>query len=158
MGVAGCGKSVVGAGLAAALGAPFLEGDDLHPDANRRKMTGGQPLTDADRAPWLDAVGHWLADHPEGVASCSALKRAYRDRLRVAAPGVRFVHLAGDGEVASARVAARAHHFMPAALVDSQLRDLEPLGADEAGLTLDFARPVDDLVHAALTWLRSAVP
>jgi len=151
MGVSGCGKTAVGTALAAALGARFVEGDRLHPPENVARMSRGVPLTDADRAGWLDAVGATLATAGEtgAVASCSALKRAYRDRLRRLAPGVRFVYLAVDRETARRRVAGRNGHFMPANLVDSQFADLEPPGPDEAAATIDATLPLPEVVAAA---------
>jgi gluconokinase len=155
MGVSGSGKSTVGAALAQRLGVPFADADDFHPAANVAKMSAGIPLDDADRAPWLEAVGHWLADHRTtgGVASCSALKRAYRRILTSSAPDTFFVHLHGERDVLAARVAARPAHFMPAALVDSQFATLEPLEADERGAVLDVAQSVDDLVEQSLSLL-----
>ncbi|MEV0675663.1 gluconokinase [Actinosynnema sp. NPDC050436] len=151
MGVSGSGKTTAGTALARRLGVPFADADDFHPPANIAKMAAGVPLDDADRAPWLRAVGAWLAAHPHGgVVTCSALKRAFRDGLRAAAPTVRFVHLSGDPEVVRARVANRAGHFMPVGLVTSQFATLEPLAPDEAGLVLDLDRPVDALVDAYL--------
>ncbi|TIC85983.1 gluconokinase [Nocardioides sp. GY 10113] len=142
MGVSGSGKSTVGAALAARLGVPFVDGDDLHPPGNVAKMSAGVPLDDADRAPWLDAVGGWLAgrDGDGGVVACSALKRAYRDRLREHAPRLRLVHLVGARATIARRQADRPGHFMPAALLDSQYDALEPLDADEPGLVLDVDR------------------
>ncbi len=137
MGVAGSGKTTVGRGLADALGVPFVDGDDLHPPANIAKMARGAPLDDDDRRPWLEAVGAWLAERPAGVVACSALKRSYRDLLRTAAPGAVFLHLSADRDAIVERVADRPGHFMPASLVDSQFADLEPLGGDEAGATID---------------------
>jgi gluconokinase len=153
MGVTGCGKSTVGLALAERLGVPFGDADDFHSAANVAKMAAGSPLDDADRLPWLRAIGTWLAAHAAtgAVASCSALKRAYRDVLREAAPEVRFVHLHGDRETVRRRVAGRAGHFMPESLVASQFAALEPLGADENGLVLDFTRPVGELVEEAAT-------
>ena len=108
MGVSGSGKSTVGAALAARMGVPFADGDDLHPRANRVKMAAGEPLDDDDRRPWLDAVGAWLATHPDGgVISCSALKRAYRDQLRHHAPDTPFLMLHGSPEVIRRRQAGR---------------------------------------------------
>jgi gluconokinase len=110
-------------------------------------MRAGRPLDDQDRLPWLGAVGAWLGAHPDGaVVSCSALRHDYRDRLRDSAPDAVFLHLAGDADVVTARVAARSDHFMPASLVGSQLELLEPLGSDEAGLVADLTSPVDELV------------
>ncbi|GAC50305.1 gluconokinase [Gordonia aichiensis] len=145
-GVSGCGKSTVGAALAAHLGVPFVDADDLHPAANIAKMAAGQPLTDSDRLPWLDAVGRWLADHADGVCACSALRHGYRDQLCRRAPGVRFVMLAVDPGVVKARVRARHGHFMPATLVDSQFAALEPHGPDEPGITVDATLPLDGVV------------
>lgn len=154
MGVSGSGKSTVGAALAKRLGAPFMDADTLHPAANIAKMAAGQPLDDRDRIPWLTRVGEWLAGHSGGVASCSALKRSYRDQLRASCPTVRFVHLTGAPELLSDRLAARSDHFMPAALLGSQLDTLEPLGADEAGVTIDVAPGVGVVVDAAVAALR----
>jgi len=135
MGVSGSGKSTVAAGIAAALGIDFIDGDGLHPEQNVARMRAGIPLQDADRWPWLDRIGECLADAarwPHGlVIACSALKRAYRDRLRAAAPGVRFVFLDGDAELIGSRMAARTGHYMPEALLASQLQTLERPAADE---------------------------
>lgn len=147
MGVAGCGKSSVGAALAPLLGADYLDGDDLHPAANIAKMKAGIPLTDEDRAPWLAAVGALLAPAGRRIVGCSALKRAYRDLIRdhAGAP-VTFVHLAGSRALIAGRMAARTGHFMPTALLDSQFAALEPPGEDEAAVTVDIALPLADLV------------
>ena len=148
MGVSGSGKSTVGAALARRLGVPFEDGDDLHPPENVAKMAAGHPLDDDDRRPWLDAVGTWLAGHPAGgVVACSALRRAYRDRLRGHAPGVRFLLLTGSPEVIARRQADRPGHFMPASLLRSQLATLEPLRPDEAGVALDVDQGVDRIVQ-----------
>lgn len=146
MGVAGSGKSTVGAGLAAALGVSFVDGDDLHPVRNRRLMAAGTALTDADRAPWLTAVRDLLAASPGGVVvACSALRRAYRDVLRRAGP-VGFVELDVPDEVLTRRLTDRPAHFMPAALLASQLVTLEPLAADERGVRVDGTRPPTELI------------
>ena len=123
MGVSGAGKSTVGEALAHRLDVPFVDADDLHPAANVEKMRTGTPLTDDDRWPWLDLVGAALAaaEPPGIVVACSALRRAYRDRLRAVAPDVAFVALEGDPEVLAERLGARAGHFMPATLLASQL-------------------------------------
>lgn len=149
MGVSGCGKSSVGIALAEALGARFIDGDDLHPEANKAKMGAGIPLDDSDRWPWLDLVGQALAEGAGTVIACSALKRAYRDRIRAAAPGTLFVHLHGSREILAQRLGARTGHFMPATLLDSQLAILEPLGSDEAGCVLNVKDPISDLVAQA---------
>lgn len=155
MGVAGCGKSAVGAALAARLGAAYLDGDDLHPAANIAKMSRGQPLTDEDRWPWLALVGRSLAN-PEGVLilGCSALKRRYRDRIReVAAAPVTFVHLSGTKALIVARMNARSGHFMPASLIDSQFAALEPPAGDEGAVTVDIDRTLERIVDDIVTRL-----
>jgi gluconokinase len=150
MGVSGCGKTTVGMALAQHLGARFVEGDRLHPQANVAKMAAGIPLDDADRWPWLDAVAAALASDSRVVASCSALKRAYRDRLRggLNTP-LHFLHLAGDRAILAQRMGDRPGHYMPVSLLDSQLATLEPPAADEA-LTLPMDMPVDRLVETAI--------
>jgi gluconokinase len=135
MGVSGSGKSTVAAGIAGALGLHFIDGDGLHSPENVAKMQAGIALQDEDRWPWLDRIGACLADAgqwPQGlVVACSALKRAYRDRIRHAAPGVRFVFLDGPADLIGTRMAKRTGHYMPGALLESQTRTLEPPGADE---------------------------
>lgn len=154
MGVSGCGKSTVGALLAAALDVPFVDADGLHPAANIAKMRAGTPLTDEDRWPWLDAVAGVLGAGDRGVVvACSALRRPYRDLLRRGAPGATFLHLDGGKDVLAARMAARDGHFMPPGLLDSQLATLEPLGADEDGLVLAVDAPADRIAAAAGAWL-----
>lgn len=148
MGVAGSGKSTVGALLAARLGLPFVDGDALHPPANVAKMAAGIPLDDDDRAPWLDAVGDRLASGGVVVA-CSALRRAYRDRLREAAPAARFVLLHGTRELLAARLGARTDHFMPAALLDSQLATLELPTPGEEVRVYDIALPAAEIAADA---------
>ncbi len=147
MGATGVGKTTVGIALAAGLAVPFVDADALHPATNVAKMARGEPLDDVDRAPWLDAVGAWLAEHPHGVVACSALRRVYRDRLRLAAPDVRFLHLVGDTELLDSRLQRRTDHFMPASLVSSQLATLEPLEPDEDGLVVGCTLPVEEIVR-----------
>ncbi|MGO4385449.1 gluconokinase [Specibacter sp. RAF43] len=155
MGVSGCGKSTVGALVARELGLPFIDGDSLHPAANIAKMAAGTPLDDDDRRPWLSSVGAALASAPRGiVVACSALKRSYRDAIRRHAPGAVFLHLDGSRELLAARLQGRQGHFMPMALLDSQLATLEPLGPDEAGLVVDVSATVADVVGAAVARLR----
>ncbi|UZN04285.1 gluconokinase [Cellulomonas sp. S1-8] len=157
MGVAGCGKSTVGSALARRLGVPFVDADGLHPHANVARMSAGVPLTDDDRAPWLAAVAAELAEAPRGlVVACSALRRRYRDALRAGAPGTVFVHLTGTREILAARLGARLDHFMPPALLDSQLATLEPLDDDEPGWVLNVVWPPDELAEAAADRLRVA--
>ncbi|NKE45770.1 gluconokinase [Roseomonas frigidaquae] len=156
MGVSGAGKSTVGPLIAHRLGLRFDDADAFHPPANVAKMSRGAPLDDTDRAPWLDAIGAHLAAH-EGVGcvvTCSALKRAYRDRLRVAAPGLRLVFLQGDLALVAARQAARQGHFMPASLVASQFATLEPPAPEEGAILLDVAATPDALAEAAISALR----
>jgi len=155
MGVSGSGKTTVGELLAARLGMPFTDGDDLHPPANRAKMAAGIPLDDDDRAPWLDAVGARLAADPAPVVACSALRRAYRDRIRSLAPATVFVHLAGDPSLIGDRIARRHHEYMPASLLASQLALLEPLQADEAGITVDIGPSPAEIVDAIVARLAS---
>ena len=154
MGVSGCGKSSVGLQLATALGVPFLEGDTFHSYANVAKMSAGMALTDADRADWLQALHaeiHAARERGSGlVLSCSALKRRYRDLLRSADPRLHFAHLSGPRELIASRMAARADHYMPSSLLDSQLASLEPLQADEAGIVLDIGKDPAELVSQIL--------
>jgi gluconokinase len=145
MGVSGTGKSTVGRALAETLDLPFVEGDDLHPPANVAKMADGIPLTDADRAPWLDRVAARL-DQP-GVVTCSALKRSYRDRLRAAAPDLVLVYLHGTPELLATRMAQRDGHFMPTSLLESQLATLEEPAADEDAIPVDVALRPDEIVE-----------
>lgn len=149
MGVSGSGKSTIGAAIAGRLRVPVEDADDLHPPANIEKMTAGIALDDDDRYPWLEAVGEWLARHAErgGVMGCSALKRKYRDQLRRHCPEVTFLHLEGTREVIARRQASRPGHFMPAALLDSQFKTLEPLESDEAGMAISVDQPVDAIVE-----------
>ena len=153
MGVSGCGKSSVGARLATRLGLNYRDGDDLHPPENVAKMRAGMPLTDADRWPWLDRVGQVLLAEAPVIVGCSALKRAYRDRIRTAAGGpVTFVHLAGSQEVIAARMALRQGHYMPLSLLDSQFAALEPPAAEEA-ITVSIDQPLEALVADILRQL-----
>jgi gluconokinase len=152
MGVSGSGKTAVGRCIAARRGYEFADADDFHSPANVAKMARGEPLSDADRAPWLSDLATWLSQrHAAGrstVLACSALKRDYRDVLRGAAPNVRFVHLTAPREVLLERMRRRASHFMPPALLDSQLRTLEPLAASELGFTFDATGDLTDVVAA----------
>jgi gluconokinase len=154
MGVCGCGKSTVGAALARAFDVAFIEGDAYHPAPNVIKMSAGEPLTDDDRAGWLQALAREIAAaraRGEGiVVSWSVLKRRYRDLLRQADPDLRFAHLQGPRGMIAARMQTRIGHYMPISLLDSQLRDLEPLQPGEAGLTLDTTQPPDALVASII--------
>lgn len=160
MGVTGCGKSTVARGVADAFGWHMKDGDDLHPASNVAKMSEGIPLTDEDRWPWLDSVGQWLAEHDGAVIACSALKRAYRDRIRDLATGTVFVHLAAPQSVLTERVARRMEaegHFAGPGLLDSQYATLEGLGFDEVGATLDVstASP-EEVIATAVAFLTDA--
>lgn len=132
MGVSGSGKSAVGRPLAQRLGWPLLEGDDFHPAANVQKMRRAEPLTDADRGPWLDALVAAMNEHEDAVVTCSALKGGYRDRLRGARGEVQFVHLIAAPGMLAARLDGRKGHFFNPQLLDSQLAALEPPRRDEA--------------------------
>lgn len=150
MGVSGVGKTTIAQLLAERLGAPFIDADDLHGEANLAKMSAGIPLTDEDRMPWLERVGKALAQHPTPVIACSALKRVYRDVLRERAPRVRFVMLAADMARLTAQVSGREDHFMPPALLQSQLETLEPLEADEPGVVIQVDAGPEELVARAV--------
>jgi gluconokinase len=161
MGVCGCGKSTVARCYAEVSGRTLVEADDFHPPANVAKMKSGQPLTDEDRAGWLAALATRIAEgrvRGEGlVLTCSALKKAYRDRLRQADPELFFVHLSGSRELLSRRLGARQGHFMPASLLDSQLAALEaPQAPAERCLTVDISSPPEVLCATVATFLRGA--
>ena len=149
MGVSGCGKSTVGERLGARTRIPFIEGDTLHPPRNVALMAAGTPLTDEDRAGWLDDIasrfGALEADAGL-IISCSALKRKYRDRLRASCPDLRFIHLHGDRALLEQRLQYRTGHYMPPSLLTSQLQTLEPPSSDEPAITLDIALPTEQLV------------
>jgi gluconokinase len=155
MGVAGTGKTTIGPLLAARLGVPYAEGDEFHPQANIDRMAAGIPLDDADRWPWLDAIGAWAHGREGlgGVVGCSALKRSYRDRLRAAAPGIVFVHLTGDRKLIEDRMTHRRGHFMPTALLDSQFATLQPLQPDERGVAVDVSGTPEEITARALAAL-----
>ncbi|MFM9275719.1 gluconokinase, GntK/IdnK-type [Pseudarthrobacter sp. NKDBFgelt] len=160
MGVSGCGKTTIGDLVARELGVPFLDGDSLHPVENVAKMAAGMPLTDEDRWPWLATVGTELANAGDGglVLACSALRRSYRDAIREQAPDTVFLHLHGSKDVLRARTEGRSGHFMPPALLDSQLATLEPLEAGETGIVVDIAAPVQQVVREALDGLAAVGP
>ena len=154
MGVSGCGKSTLGAALADALRLPLIEGDDFHPPANIRKMHEGVALTDADRAGWLEVLGRALSAEAGGaVLTCSALKRAYRDRLRAAVPALRFVFMQITPQESLARVEARkSNHFFSASLVDSQFATLEDPTGEPGVLAVPATEPIDRLVARVTDW------
>jgi carbohydrate kinase (thermoresistant glucokinase family) len=136
---------------------PFVDGDDLHSEANTRKLSARQPLTDDDRWPWLDGVGEVLR-RGGVVVACSALKRTYRDRLRSHRPDVVFVHLEGDAEVLAGRVRGRRHAFMPPELLASQIATLEALEDDEAGLVVDISLAPEQIVDRIVEWIAASRP
>jgi gluconokinase len=154
MGVSSCGKTSVGEALARALRAEFVEGDTLHPKANVAKMSAGKPLNDDDRQPWLERVGDALRGSSGIIASCSALKKSYRELIaRRAGRPVSFVFLDGSRQLLEKRIASRTHHFMPPSLLDSQLATLERPAPEERAMAFDIALPVDVIVAQAGRWL-----
>ncbi len=157
MGVSGAGKTLIGSALAAALDARFAEADRFHPPENISRMSAGMPLRDEDRWGWLDAIAIEITDaelkEERLVVTCSALKRVYRDRLRLASRYLRFVYLDVPRDVAAERVASRKGHFMPASLIDSQYEDLQPPAPDENAIHLDATLPAAELVTQAVSAL-----
>jgi len=151
MGVSGCGKTTVAAILASRLGWPFEEGDALHPQANIEKMAAGHSLTDVDRWPWLAKVADWIDKRLDagenGLITCSALKRSYRDLINRRGSGVMFVFLAGSKETIAARLAARHGHFMRASLLDSQFADLDEPAADEPAIRVEIGPPAAEIAE-----------
>jgi carbohydrate kinase (thermoresistant glucokinase family) len=145
MGVSGSGKTTVADLVAGRLGWPLEEGDALHPQSNIEKMAAGHPLTDEDRRPWLERVAEWIEGRLDagdnGIITCSALKRSYRDLIARRGSGVLFAYLAGSRETIAVRLAARHGHFMPSSLLDSQLADLEEPGPDEPAIRIDIGPP-----------------
>ncbi|MCG8294743.1 MULTISPECIES: gluconokinase [Pseudomonas] len=158
MGVAGCGKSSIGAAIAAHSGGRLIEGDAFHPAENIRKMSAGIPLDDNDRAGWLVRLGEELqatiAAGERPILTCSALKRRYRDTLRTAVPTLGFVFLELTPQEAEKRVLARPGHFMPASLIESQFAALEAPHGEPLTLALDATRPVAALAEAVDAWLK----
>jgi len=154
MGVAGRGKSTLGAAVAERMGWPMIEGDDFHSDENKARMRAGVPLSDADREGWLRSLARELQGHPDGaVLTCSALKRSYRDLLRAATPELAFVFLDISEDEALWRVGTRGQHFFPPELLRSQFATLETPLDEPRVLTLDAGLPLHDLVDQAVEWL-----
>ncbi len=158
MGVSGCGKSAVGRRISAALNLPLIEGDDFHPPSNKQKMQQGTPLTDEDRAGWLQALARELAAQPLGaVLTCSALKTRYRDVLRSGVAQLKFLYLAVSPEEALRRVAKRSGHFYPPSLVASQFEALEDPSPEPGVLALDASLPKPEVDAQVLQWLGGRV-
>ena len=157
MGVSGSGKTTLARGLAQRLHWEFQEGDELHPRSNVAKMSRGEPLTDEDRRPWLEAIGYWIDERERAgnsaVLTCSALRRTYRDFLRRGRPGVVFCHVTADADLIRRRVEARRGHYMPPSLLPSQLATLEPLTPDEPGFTVSAEGEREDVLSGALDGL-----
>lgn len=157
MGVSGSGKSTVGQALATTLGLQFIDGDDLHPTANKEKMAAGHPLNDEDRAPWLEIIalriGAELAEGKPIVVACSALKRKYREQLSAYAPSLLFVHLKGERSLIAERQSHRNHEYMPNSLLDSQFSTFEPLEDDENALIVSLDQTPDDMVADVVSYL-----
>lgn len=153
MGVSGGGKSSLGRALADHLGAMFIDADDLHPPENIAWMAAGKPLDDEMRWPWLDACGAAMAGHERVILACSALKRSYRDRLRVAVPDVRIVYPELTFEIVSARLAVREGHFMPPSLLESQFATLEAPSADESPILVSGTANIAEGVAQAASGL-----
>jgi gluconokinase len=160
MGVSGAGKSTVGKLISAALDCPFRDADSFHPPANIAKMASGEPLTDADRWPWLEAIAAWIAEHRAAgttcVVTCSALKRAYRDIVtRKQSADVRLVHLKGDFDLIAARLGRRKDHFMPPALLKSQFDALEEPDADERAIVVSIDATPEEIAARAIAALET---
>ena len=154
-GVAGSGKTTIGKAIAAKMSCCFFDADDYHPTANIEKMSGGQPLTDADRLPWLNKLRELVDAHEDSkdaVLACSALRASYRGILGFGLPHVRSVLLDGSKTIVASRLLARTDHFMPSALLDSQF---ELLDREHDGLTLSIEQTPEDLVQAITQWLEN---
>ena len=157
MGVTGCGKSTIGATLAQRLGYTFIDGDDLHPEINKKKMSSGMPLDDRDRVPWLEEVSKSLQQYDAIVIACSALKKSYRTTITRGAPSTVYIHLKGSKELITARLRDRSGHIKPDGLLDSQIQTLEQLEVDEIGEVFEISQSVEDIVEQIMSWF-SRVP
>lgn len=161
MGVSGCGKTTLAMDLNHYLNWPFQEGDSLHSQHNIQKMSEGKPLTDSDRWPWLEKCHAWLQASArkhggKGIMTCSALKRSYRDFLRkeIESPFY-FIHLNVPYDVLARRVEQREGHFMPASLLDTQLKSFEPLQPDEPHIEIDMAHPLEMVIQEVFIKLQN---
>lgn len=154
MGVSGCGKTTVASAIHQQLGWAYAEGDDLHPASNIEKMSAGIPLTDADRWPWLEKINQWMQEQEQlnhhTVVSCSALKKSYRDVLSKNLK-VHFIHLSGSFAEIYEHLAARTDHFMPTSLLESQFATLEPLAAEEPGISINVTQPIATVCAQAIS-------
>ena len=154
MGVSGCGKSTIGVETAERLNVPFVDGDDLHPESNKRKMASGEPLTDADREPWLAAIcdkaEQVLEEQPAFVVACSALKKIYRDQLRSISHPVTFIHLHAAQSVIAERQANRPGHFMPPELLASQYETLESPTGEPNVIEISVEQAVEEILKEAM--------
>lgn len=153
MGPSGCGKSTLAKALAKTIGWNFVEGDEHHPAANIAKMEIGEPLTDMDRLPFLKSIGRELISAAPAVASCSALRRSYRDILRSFVEDILFVWPKLENEELERRMTERGEHFMPSDLLCSQISCLEPCFADESCLILDGKLPTAEQIKLVLTYV-----
>lgn len=162
LGVSGSGKSTVGSMLAERLGLPFVDADDFHTRQGRAQMAAGQPLSDAERWPWLARIAQWMDEQilagTSAVIACSALKRSYRDFLRETRPAVRLLYLNGSRELIASRLAARTGHFFPARLLESQFDELEEPAADEQPYVVPLTGSVEQIVDAAVDLLGPPAP
>jgi len=163
MGVAGAGKTTVMAALAGRLGWVTAEGDEFHSPESVAKMRSGRPLADGDRRPWLESLAAWIGEREaadggagaNAIVTCSALKRSYRDLLRAGHPSVWFVHLVAPEATLGARLRERRGHYMPPALLASQIEALEPLGVDEPGALVLTDAALPEVVQAILAMLEA---
>ncbi|WP_299880088.1 gluconokinase [uncultured Cocleimonas sp.] len=160
MGVCGCGKSTIAKKIASQLQLPFFEGDDFHPASNIEKMSNGIGLTDEDRWPWLDALGEAIRiknnDNSGVILSCSALTRAYRERLSTSSGvPILYIYLHGSRETLLKRMNSRANHYMPSSLLDGQLDTLEIPEDDEIAFTVSIEKSISEIVKESILKINS---
>lgn len=162
MGICGCGKTTAAQVVQQYLNCDYAEGDDFHSQANRDKMAAGTPLNDDDRQPWLESLRDWMSHQAQqgaeySVLTCSALKKTYRDILRLAQGEVYFIHLSPPVELNRERMAARQGHYMKASMVDSQLATLEALQSDEQGVVINSAGSPQEVAQDIQNWLKKII-